>query len=205
MLRTAWGFIAVIDEPKRLIEDRVGSFAASRHCRDHRNSDQAGELLEIELLTVALGHVYHVQSDHHRQSELEQLSGEIEVALQVACVDDVDDHVHALLEQKVSSDDLLLRICGQAVDPGEIDDAEDAIVGPDRALFALDGYARPVADVLVRAGELVENGGLPRVGVAHQGDYYFLSIGFHTSSLTTAPVRLRPSPLRSCAARDCSL
>ena len=45
----------------------------------------------------------------------------------------------------------------------------------DRAFFALDRDARPVADVLVGAGQLVEDRGLAGVRVTGEGDHEFAS------------------------------
>ena len=54
------------------------------------------ELLDVDLVAVLLDDVHHVDGHDHRDAELGQLRGEVEVPLQVRAVDDVQNRVGTL-------------------------------------------------------------------------------------------------------------
>ena len=55
---------------------------------------------------------------------LSRLGGEIEVALQVAGVDDVDDDVGVLLYDVFSHVELFGRVCGERIGARQVDEGE---------------------------------------------------------------------------------
>ena len=128
-----------------------------------------GQLSDVDLVAVLADDVHHVDGDDHRDAQLEQLSGQIEVALQVGAVDDVQYGVGALGDQIVTGDDLFQRVGGQAVYAGQIHD-DDVVMLFELAFFFLNGNARPVADELVGAGQCIEQRGFAAVRVARQRD-----------------------------------
>ena len=99
---------------------------------------------------------------------LQELDCEIEVPLDVRGVHDVDDGRGLLIQDEAAGDDLLAAVGGHGVDAGEVRDQRLGVTLDDPVL-PVHGDAGEVAHVLVGAGELVEEGGLPRVLVAHQG------------------------------------
>ena len=150
------------------------------HQRVHVGVVQGGDLQDRAAETLGQGggvhdvaallqQVAHVEAHDDGTASLEQLRGQVEVALQVGDVDEVDERVGALVDNVVAGDDLLGGVRGEGVDAGEVDEG-DVLVSAPRGLLLLDGDAGPVADVAVRAGELVEERGLAAVGVAGQTD-----------------------------------
>ena len=135
--------------------------------------DRAAEALgqggSVDDVAALLQQVAHVEAHDDGTAGLEQLRGQVEVALQVGHVHEVDQGVGALVDHVVAGDDLLGGVRGEGVDAGEVDEG-DVLVGAPRGLLLLDGNAGPVADVAVRAGQLVEERGLAAVGVAGQTD-----------------------------------
>ena len=105
------------------------------------------ELFDIDAVAVLLDEVHHVQRDDHGDAELGELGGQIEVALEVRRVDDVQDRVRALGDQIVTGDDLLQRVGGERVDARQVGDGH-AVVSLELAFLLLDGDAGPVADEL---------------------------------------------------------
>ena len=105
-----------------------------------------------------------------------ELEHEAQVHAQVGRVDDGDDRVGRRLAVAPALDhlerDLLVgRRRGQAVGAGQVDDRDRAaVLQPGQADLALDRHAGVVGDLLARAGEQVEEGGLAAVRVADQRD-----------------------------------
>ena len=127
------------------------------------------EGVDVDGAAVGVDFVHHIEGDDHGDAELEELHGQIEVALDVGGVDDVDDAAWFFLEQELAGDDLFAGIWRHGIDAGQVGD-EGVVVAADDAVFAVDGDAGEIADVLVGAGELVEEGGLAAVLVAGEGE-----------------------------------
>ena len=144
--------------------------ALHRGYADDLAAEGLRDLREVDLVAVLLHDVHHVHGHHHRDAELGELRREVEVALDVRAVHDVQDDVGLLLHEVPARDLFLQRIGRERVDAGEVLD-DDVLVPLEKAVLLLDRHARPVADVLVRAGERVEERRLARVRVAREGDF----------------------------------
>ena len=103
-------------------------------------------------------------------AEFDQLGGQVEVTLDVGAVDDVQDGVGLLIDEVAAGNDLLQRVGRQRVDTGQVLD-HDVVVTLELALLLLNGNAGPVADILVRTGQAVEQGGFTAVRVACQSNF----------------------------------
>ena len=122
---------------------------------DDPASDLVGELLYVDPVAVFADKIHHVESYHHRDAELDELSGKIEVPLKVGAVDDVEDDVGALVNEIISGDYLLQSVRREGIDSRKVGD-DDVLVIFDAPFLLLDGDSRPVSDELVGAGERVE-------------------------------------------------
>ena len=66
----------------------------------HRLTAQlCAQLLQVDLIAVLAHQIDHVHSHDHRDAQLDQLGGQVEVALDVGAIDDVQDGVGLLLDQ----------------------------------------------------------------------------------------------------------
>lgn len=100
---------------------------------------------------------------------IHELCREIEIALQVAAVYDIDDDVRGILYQLLTDVELLWRIRREGISTGKVDEIE-LVAGVFRvADFGVDRDAGVVAHPLVSTRSIVEEGRLTTVGVAHQG------------------------------------
>ena len=133
-------------------------------------AELAAQLCDVDLVAVLADDVHHVDGDDHGDAKLGQLGGQVEVALEVGAVDDVQDGVRALRDQVVPGDDLFHRVRGQRVDTGKVHD-DDVVVLLQLAFLLFHGDARPVADELVGAGQRVEQRGFAAVRVARKGNF----------------------------------
>ena len=136
---------------------------------DYRAAELLGKLDGVEPVAVLIKDIAHVHGHHHGQTQLQQLRRQVEVAFEVRAVDDVQDGVWLLVDEIVPGHDLFQRIWREGVDARQVLN-DDVLVSREDAVFLFDCDARPVADVLGRAGERVEKGGLAAVGVSCESD-----------------------------------
>ena len=157
-----------------------------------------GELVQVDLVAVLANQVDHVDCHDNGDAQLDQLGGQVEVTLDVGTIDDVQDGIGLLVDEVAASDNFLQRVGRQRVDTGQVLD-HDIIVALEFALFLFNRNAGPVTDVLVRAGQVVEQGGFTAVRVAGQCNfnchsytpfYVFPLLGGESSHFT------RPRPSR---------
>ena len=120
-----------------------------------RNAEFIGHFLHIDGAAVAAHFVHHVERQHHRDLHFKKLQRQIEVALDIRGVDDIDDAVRLLIQDKIAGHDLLGRIGAQGVDTRQIDDAA-ALCAAHHALLAVDRHAGEIADMLVGPCKLIE-------------------------------------------------
>ncbi len=146
------------------------SLPAMAYRGHHGHAQQPREHLHVDLHLVGLGDVVHVQRHHHGHTQLQQLRGEVQVPLQVRGIDHVDHCVDLAGEHEVPRDDLFGRVGGQAVGARKVDHVDLPAVDAGAACLGFHGHAGVVGDLLPASGQAVEDGGLPGVGVARQGD-----------------------------------
>ncbi len=146
--------------------DAVGAGGDHRYYRAAEARRQRGDV-DIDML--AFGDVEHVQRHDAGDAQLQQLQRQVEVALQVGGVDHVDQQIGVAAQNVVAGDLLiergLLRDGGEGVGAGQIDQPHVGLRGGEMAFFAFDRHARPVADPLACAGQLVEQRGFAGVRV----------------------------------------
>ena len=134
---------------------------------DDRDAQHGLHLVDAHRAAVAAHLVHHVQCQHHGDIQLHQLHSQVEVALDVGGIHDVDDAGGLFADDELPGNDLLAGIGGHGVDARQVGDFGLRVTLNGTAL-AVHRHARKVAHVLVRAGELVEQGGLAAVLVARQ-------------------------------------
>ena len=131
----------------------------------HFAAQRLAQLAQINLVAVFARHVDHVQGDDHGNAQLGQLRGQVQVALDIGGVHDVDNRIRPLIHQIAAGDHLLQRIGRKAVDAGQVLN-DDVRLALEPAFLLLHRHARPVANVLVGTGQVVEHGGFTAVWIA---------------------------------------
>ena len=147
-------------------------------------AELTAQLLGVDLIAVLPDEVHHVERDDHGDAELGQLGGQIEVALEVGGVDDVEDHIGALVDQIIPGDNLFKGVGREGVNARQVGDV-DVLLTANLAFLLLNGDARPVADELLRARKSVKQCGLAAVRVTGKRNA-------DSCHLTAPPPFLRP-------------
>jgi hypothetical protein len=144
---------------------------ASIPSRDHRdNGDTKGRLqhLGLDVDPLLFSDVHHVQRYNYWSREGDELRHQIEATLENSSVDQGHDHIRALPDDELAGDNLLGRVRGQAVGPRQIDQPIGCAIMSERALFPLDGLPGPIPNVLIEAGEEVEERRFSHIGLTSQ-------------------------------------
>ena len=179
-------------EPMKPVHDVGKAALPDRDGFDHGHAKFLLEPSSVELQAVALRQVDHIQRDDGGQTEVDKLQGEAEVVVEVGCVDDDQQCLGQplallLAEQHIARDRLVGAGRVEAVGAGQINQLDRGSVGQGRlADVALDGDAGIIADFLTRAGQRVEQGAFPGIGVAGDRDQ---RNGDHAASGTTLTAR----------------
>ncbi len=152
-----------------MVHKFLDTFSLCRRDRHDRQAEYRLHLVDIDGAAVAPDLIHHIEGQHHRDIEFHELHGEVEVALYIAGIHDVDDACRLLVEYELTRDYLFRRIRGEGIDAGEICDPRLRIAFYD-TIFAVNGHAREIAYMLVGTGQLIEKGGLAAILVAGKGE-----------------------------------
>ncbi len=135
------------DHPLQQLGDPFSSFP---HGGNDRGVDEVGESPVIEGAPALLQLIVHVQGDHYRHLQVDQLGGEVEVPFQGGGRYHVDDDVGLLLQDMLPHEQLFRGVCREGVGSRQIDQREGVSVVLQRPLFRVDRHAAVVAHMLMR-------------------------------------------------------
>ena len=164
----AAGTLAEPRHVQGMIHQLANTLVAGSANGDNGHAQQALEQIDVHGAAVGRHLVHHVERDDHGAIELHKLQRQVQIALDVGSVDDVDDGVGMLIQDKLAAHDLFARVRRQRIDAGQVGNACLGMV-TDSAVLAVDRHAGKVTDVLVGACQLVEQRGLTAVLVAGEG------------------------------------
>lgn len=122
----------------------LGAFALQCADLDCLTAQLSAQLLQVDLIAVLADEIDHVDSHDHGDAQLDELSGQVQVALDVGAINDVQDGIGLLLDQISTGDDLFQSVRRQGVDTGQVLD-DDILLALQLAFLLLDGNAGPVA------------------------------------------------------------
>ena len=151
-------------------------------CRNgyNGNAECTAHLLHVDRAAARAHLIHHVERQHHRHAQLEELKRQVQVALDIGRIDDVNDAVRLSVENEVPGNDLLLRVGAQGIDARQIDHGAILCLA-DLADFLIDCHAGEVAHMLIGAGEGVKKCRFTAVLVAdqckdHKEDHSFVRL-----------------------------
>ena len=165
----AQGPLLVFGHMDRVLDQLVDALILRRGDRHDRDAQHGLHRVDVHAAAVACHLIHHVEGDDHRHVHFQKLHRQVEVALDVRGVHDIDDAPGLGFQDEVPGNQLLAGIGRHRIDAGKICDPGVGIAA-DRAVLPVHGDAWEVADVLVCSGELVEQRGLAAVLVADQGE-----------------------------------
>ena len=90
--------------------------------RADRATELLGQFGGVDLVTVLLDQVGHVEGNDHGQAGLDNLKRQVQVALEVGGVDHLDDDIGLAAHEVIARALLLGAVRGKRVDAGEVRD-----------------------------------------------------------------------------------
>ena len=128
----------------RSVEKYVEAAALARRDWNDRNAEHLRQAVKVYLHPAFFDDVHHVEREHYRPPELQQLEREIEAAFQRRSVHDVDDYVHLAAHYELARNGLLHCVRGEAVRPRQVHKADVDVVILYRALHLFYSDSGPV-------------------------------------------------------------
>ncbi len=114
-------------QPRQSALQHVNPSSRRRNCGNHLNTEQLRELAGIDQDRALLRLVDHVERNHHRPAELNDLRGKVKLPFQIARIDHNQDGVRRgnpadPTLKHVARNLLIRRSRGKTVNPGKIDE-----------------------------------------------------------------------------------
>ena len=151
-----------------LVEELFHAHSRGERCGHHGHSEQFGQAVVVDVVATFFGLVKHVEGHYHAYVHVYELCGEVEVALQVAGVYDVDDDVWGLLDDLFAHVEFFWRVGAEAICAGKVYQIELVALEVGLPFLGVNGHARVVADAFVGARCKVEERCFAAIGVSHQ-------------------------------------
>ena len=158
------------------VPEFVQPTSAARCHADDRRAHPRGKPREVDLNPLLLRLVQEVHAQHHPRRPLPDLQRESETAAQTRRVRHDDNHPRPAAREKVPRNLLLRRVCRERVRSRQVDEPETPLPPYILSLRQRHGLARPVAGVLVQAGQSIEYRGFAHVRVPREGDHRLLHV-----------------------------
>ena len=161
--------LRALEDLYNFIEETVDTHTGTTRSRHHRDTKQGGKLVKVKAVTAALQLVIHIEGHHHGDIHIDKLRCEVEVALQVGGVDDIENDIRVLVKDMTAHIELLRRIGTERIGAGEVDEVDGITGMMEGAHLLVNGDAAIVAHTLMSVGGDIEDGGLATVGVTDKG------------------------------------
>ena len=136
----------------------------------HRAAQALAELGKVQLVAVFAHQIHHVDSHQNGNAKLDQLRGQIQVALNIGAIHDVQDGIGLFTHQIFTRNHFLQGVGRKRINAGQVLN-DHIVMTAQLALLLFNSNAGPVTNILAAAGQLVEQGGFAAVRVARQCNF----------------------------------
>ena len=150
-----------------VVDQFINAFIGRRRDRNDGDPQHLFHLVDPDTAAVPAHLIHHVESQYHGNADLHQLHRQIQIALNVRGVHDVNDSPGMFPENKLPRDNLLTAVRGHGVNTRQIRD-QRVVTPADHAVFSVYRDAGEIAYMLIGSGELVKERRLAAVLVAGQ-------------------------------------
>ena len=151
------------------VEEFLHALTGGEDGRHHGHTEELGKLVVIYMVASLYRLVEHVQRYHHVYVHINELGGEVEVALQVGCVDDIDDHIRSLLHQLLAYIKFLRGIGRKRVRARQVHQVELVALELRMSHLGIHGHTGVVPYPFMGTTCKVEQAGFSTVGIPDQG------------------------------------
>ena len=162
--------IAVLINLNDRIEKSGQSVARTAYRRNDRHTEKITQLLDIQLITLCLKLVIHIQGHHHTKVHVDQLCRKVEIALKVGCIHDIHDDIRHLLDEILTDIEFFRTIGRKRICARQIDQQELISAVLECTFLRIDCDAAVVAHMLMTSRRHIEERGLSAVRITHKSD-----------------------------------
>ena len=151
------------------------------------------EVIKIHDGSALTCDIHHRDDYDHRHLQLAHEKREIEIALYRGCVYHIYVQICLVGKHIFKASPFILARSGQGINARKVHYLDRPRLGKNEfTLLLLDGYARPIPDMLMGTGKTVEHCGLSAVGVSYEAYRLHLTSPFsRTLTLMTPTSSLR--------------
>ena len=118
--------------------------------------------------------VEHVEGDNHRHIHVDELGGQIEIALEIAGINHVDDDVWMFLDDVFTHIEFFGCIGRERIGAWQIDKVEVIALEVEVSHLGIDRHAGVVAHPFMGSAGDVEQRGFSTIGIAHKDNIEFM-------------------------------
>ncbi len=97
----------IFGDMHRMVRQLRNPLVFCRGNRYNRNTEQLLQLIDTDCAPVFPHLVHHIQCKHHRNIQLQKLHCQIQIALNVGRVHNIDNSLWVLIKHKIPCDNLL--------------------------------------------------------------------------------------------------
>ena len=166
----------ILGDMDRVIHQLINALIFGGGDRYDRHAQHGFHRVHVHRAAVAGHLVHHIQRYPQGDIHFQQLHGQIQVALDVGDINDVDDALRLFVQHEVAGDQLLAGVGGHGINARQVG-YERVCLPQYHAVLAVDRNAGEIADVLFRTRELIEQRRLAAVLIADQGKSQYGSLG----------------------------
>jgi len=131
------------------LEELIHASTIGEDGRNHRDTEEFAQFVVVDVIATLFCFIKHVEGADHADVHVYQLGGEIEVALQVAGIDDIDHDIRRMLDELLAHIKLFRRIGRKRIGARQIYQVEMIAVVFSFAHLGIHGYSAIVAHTFV--------------------------------------------------------
>ena len=150
-----------------VLHQLLDTLALCGRYRHHRNAQNTLHLIYADRSAITRQLVHHIESQHHRHAQLHELNRQIQVALNVRSVHDIDDAVRLLLNDKLARNRLLLSVRRQRINARQIRHKRIRVTLY-LTVLSVHRHAREITHMLIGPRKLIKQGSLAAVLLSGQ-------------------------------------
>ena len=156
-----------LDDGMKQLFDTRSVLEGGRH---ERHAEEGGEGVELDVVATPLELIVHIQGADDTQVHIYELRRQVEIALDIGGIDDINDNIRVLVGQVLPHIQLFRRVAREGIGAGKIGEVESVPLHLRCGCSGINGDTRIVAHAGMSATGKVEEGGLTTVGIADEGD-----------------------------------
>ena len=116
------GCFLILRDVDGVVDQLVDTFVFRSGDGHHGQTEYQLHLIHHDAAAIVAHLIHHIECQYHRHPQLHQLHGQVEIALDIVGIHNVDDGLGLLLHDELARDNLLRSIRREGVDAWQVGD-----------------------------------------------------------------------------------